>query len=90
MLIPLKFKLDIGLNTLSVHGGGCGSHLAYQHGDLCLWTNAQTNNEPVPLLIYVTVTGVPVPYKHAEYLGTALSEVGSFVVHAYRVEGESI
>lgn len=90
MKAMLKYKLELGMNTINVPGGLCGHHVAPQPGvqGLCqLWTMADTDKPEEPYHVYVAATGESLPEtQRFDYLGTVLLNGGAMVFHALLVK----
>lgn len=83
-----KYKLELGMNTLSIPGGLNGAHIAYQPGvqGLCqLWTMGSPGEPDQAVSIFVAATGQLVDLP-VDYLGTVLLNGGGIVFHALLVK----
>ena len=59
-------------------------HVANQNGQLTVWAEVHDDTRPKPLVRLVAiVTGDSVPDGFA-YIGTAMFNNGSFILHVYR------
>lgn len=84
----LKYRLELGMNTLQIPGGLCGVHVAPQPGvqGICqLWTSVAVGALEETVYIYVAATGEEFP-DNMSYLGTVLLSGGAMVFHALLVK----
>ena len=84
----LKYKLELGMNTLQIPGRLCGVHVAPQPGvmGICqLWTAVDESAPEESVGIYVAATGEEFP-DNMSYLGTVLLSGGAMVFHALLVK----
>lgn len=93
MLSVLKYRLELGINTILIPGGLSGKcHVAPQPGvqGLCqLWALADLDKPEQPVKVYVAATGEQInePDNHSiEYLGTVLLSGGAMVFHALLIK----
>lgn len=86
----LKYGLDIGMNTIEIPGGLCGTHIQHQPGQqhrLQLWTLADDSQPVQTVKIFVTMTGKELPDDgRYSFLATAQLNGGAVVLHAMLVQ----
>lgn len=91
MRAVMKYKLELGMNTVNIPGGLSGSSVAPQPGvqGLCqLWTVADTDKPEVPVHILMVGTGQAIPENLDQlgYIGAVLLSGGAMVFHALLVQ----
>lgn len=77
----LEFPLKVGMNKVKAPGRLFRGRYDYQ-GDQLTWWSCCNEGTEREYEVYVALTGEEVD-PNSEYLGTAISEDGSFVTHAF-------
>lgn len=78
----LEFPLKVGENKVKAPGQLFRGRYDYQRGQLTMWACCREEAIEREYTIYVAKTGEEVD-SNSEYLGTAISEDGNFVTHAF-------
>ena len=82
-----KYKFTDSLTTIYIDDVYIEKflHIEFQYDHLCVWAEVNTDRPPKTYELRVFGTGFPLD-NESIYIGTALTEGGTFVFHVYYID----
>lgn len=81
--VIFKYSIDTGLNKITMPENAEPLYVAMQHDRLYLWAMVDQQRRPVDRFFQVYGTGWEMDAEPGEYIGTAITEHGTFVWHVF-------